>query len=70
MTLIAHPDRDNVWVKPGLIKPEWTKQEWTRVETGFEFLSTEPGWKPARGSGETESSDAGAGRASWFWQGR
>ncbi len=44
MALIAHPDRDNVWVKPELIKPEWLTQEWIRPENGFEFLSKEPAW--------------------------
>ncbi len=45
MALVAHPDRDNVWVKPELIKPEWITQEWVRPERGFEFLSNEPTWK-------------------------
>lgn len=45
MALVAHPDRDNVWVKPEMIKPEWIAQEWTRAESGFEFLSKEPAWK-------------------------
>ena len=45
MALVAHPDRDNVWVKPELIKPEWITQEWIRPESGFEFLSNEPAWK-------------------------
>ena len=44
MALVAHPDRDNVWVKPELIKPEWISQEWIRPESGFEFLSKEPAW--------------------------
>jgi hypothetical protein len=45
MALVAHPDRDNVWVKPELIKPEWITQDWIRPESGFEFLSNEPAWK-------------------------
>ena len=45
MALVAHPNRDNVWVKPELIKPEWITQDWIRPENGFEFLSNEPAWR-------------------------
>jgi hypothetical protein len=49
MALVAHPDRDNVWVKPELIKPEWIAQEWVRPESGFEFLSHQPAWNGFKG---------------------
>jgi hypothetical protein len=55
MALVAHPDRDNVWVRPELIKPEWMTQEWIRPESGFEFLSNEPAWKGIVRDGYDES---------------
>ena len=58
MALVAHPDRDNVWVKPELIKPEWTTQDWVRPESGFEFLSHQPAWNGFNGSGRDRSSAA------------
>jgi hypothetical protein len=55
MALVAHPDRDKVWVKPELIKPEWISQEWIRPESGFEFLSNDPAWKGIVRAGHDES---------------
>jgi hypothetical protein len=55
MALVAHPDRDNVWVRPELIKSEWMTQEWIRPESGFEFLSNEHAWKGIVRDGYDES---------------
>jgi hypothetical protein len=61
MALVAHPDRDNVWVKPELIKPEWVTQDWIRPESGFEFLSNEPTWSGLAGRGPDGSTAVAAG---------
>ena len=58
MALVAHPDRDNVWVKPELIKPEWITQEWVRPESGFEFLSNQPAWTGAYRGGQDQKAAA------------
>lgn len=46
MTLVAHPHRNNVWVKPELIR-----QQWLRNEPGVGFPATGFAWNAADGSG-------------------